>query len=266
MNKNETPRVSIVTAVYNCEEFIEETIRSVLGQTYKNIEYIIIDGNSTDKTVEIIEKYSADLFYFKSEPDNGMYAAINKGFEKSTGELMAYLNADDLYDSDYIEHIVDTYKKTRNADLFFSDTKFIDINGSLSYIYKSVSLPRRLIRWLRRPPFSQQSACWTRKVYKENYGFDDKLKYVADSKFFLNLLLSTNVNYVHIKRPLVSFRIHSSSLTISEYDAMQKESKLMRIGLQYLDYNFTGMIKFIIVNLIVKAINFKKFFTKGFGL
>ncbi len=91
------PKISIVTPSFNQVQFIETTIESILSQTYPNLEYIIIDGGSTDGSVEIIKKYQANLHYWCSEPDAGQYDAINKGFQHSTGEIMAWLNSDDLH-------------------------------------------------------------------------------------------------------------------------------------------------------------------------
>lgn len=91
------PKISIVTPSYNQGEFIEATIQSILSQNYPNLEYIIIDGGSTDGSVEIIKKYEDHLYFWCSEPDGGQYDAINKGFSHSTGEIMAWLNSDDMY-------------------------------------------------------------------------------------------------------------------------------------------------------------------------
>ena len=91
------PKISIVTASFNQAEFLEYTIRSVINQGYPNIEYIIIDGGSTDSSWEIIEKYSDRLAYWQSAPDNGQASAIFQGFEKSTGEILAWINSDDFY-------------------------------------------------------------------------------------------------------------------------------------------------------------------------
>src|SRR6218665_2201901 len=91
------PKISIVTPVFNRVEYLEQTILSVIDQGYPNLEYIVIDGGSTDGTLEIIKKYEDRIFYWTSEPDNGMYDAINKGFKKASGQIMAWINSDDLY-------------------------------------------------------------------------------------------------------------------------------------------------------------------------
>src|SRR5688500_12214725 len=91
------PRITIVTPNYNYGHFLEKAIVSVLDQQYPNLEYIIIDGGSTDNSIEIIRKYEKHLAYWISEPDKGMYDAINKGFSRATGEVMAWLNSDDTY-------------------------------------------------------------------------------------------------------------------------------------------------------------------------
>src|SRR5262249_45830023 len=91
------PRISIVTPSYNQGRYIEETIRSVLLQGYPNLEYIIIDGGSTDETIEIIERYHDGLTFWSSEPDNGQSHALNKGFARATGQILAWINSDDMY-------------------------------------------------------------------------------------------------------------------------------------------------------------------------
>src|SRR5712672_634542 len=92
-----SPKISLVTPSFNQGSFLEETIRSVLDQNYPNLEYVVIDGGSTDGSVEIIKKYERRLTWWISAPDGGQYEAINKGFARTTGEIMAWLNADDKY-------------------------------------------------------------------------------------------------------------------------------------------------------------------------
>lgn len=112
------PKISIVTPSFNQAEFLEGTIQSVLGQGYPNLEYIIIDGGSTDGSKSIIEKYASNLAYWCSEPDGGQYSAINKGFAKATGEVMAWINSDDLYFGWTFREVASVFSK-------FSEVKWI---------------------------------------------------------------------------------------------------------------------------------------------
>ena len=103
------PKVSIITVVFNGAQYIEQTIKSVINQDYNNIEYIIIDGGSTDGTQEIIKKYEKDIAFWISEKDTGIYSAMNKGWRKSTGDIIAMLNADDYYLEGAISKVVTSF-------------------------------------------------------------------------------------------------------------------------------------------------------------
>jgi glycosyltransferase involved in cell wall biosynthesis len=120
--KNE-PLITIITIVMNNEKFIEETINSVLNQKYKNIEYLIIDGGSTDNTLNIIKKYESNIDYIVSESDQGLYDAVNKGLILSKGDLIGIVNSDDLLLPDALNYLVKYYKKYPTLDLFFGTVK-----------------------------------------------------------------------------------------------------------------------------------------------
>ena len=119
-------KISIVTPSYNQSQFLERTILSVLNQNYPNLEYLIIDGGSTDGSVEIIRKYEKYLAYWVSEKDNGQADAINRGFQKSTGKILAWLNSDDIYLPGTLLKVSETFNKNPEVDLIFSNIFFID--------------------------------------------------------------------------------------------------------------------------------------------
>ncbi|AUD03960.1 glycosyltransferase family 2 protein [Spirosoma pollinicola] len=119
-------KVSIITVVYNGSEFIRDCIESILNQTYANIEYIIVDGQSTDGTVDIVKSYGTKVARFISEPDKGLYDAMNKGIQMATGDVIGLLNADDFYRHDLvIENMVATFEKTE-SDAVYGDMLYVD--------------------------------------------------------------------------------------------------------------------------------------------
>ena len=118
-------KVSIITVVYNRADVIRDTIESVLSQTYKNIEYIIIDGASTDGTMDVVNEYKDKISKIISESDKGLYDAINKGIKEATGDVIGLIHSDDFYlDNLVVQRIVDTFKK-ENKDMLFADLLFI---------------------------------------------------------------------------------------------------------------------------------------------
>src|ERR1041384_8042289 len=123
------PLVSIVTPSFNQGAFLESTIQSVLTQSYPHIEYFICDGGSTDGTVEIIKRYSDRLAWWCSEKDHGQSHAINKGWSRSTGQILAYLNSDDVLQPDAVEHAVRVFQKTPNVGVVHGDWLYLDEHG-----------------------------------------------------------------------------------------------------------------------------------------
>src|SRR5437667_5688340 len=124
------PRISIVTPSYNQGKYLEQTIRSVLDQGYPNLEYIICDGGSTDISVEIVKKYSDRLAWWCSEKDRGQSDAINKGWRRATGDILAYLNSDDVLLPGAIERVVRAFQQTPSAGVVYGDWTCLDEHGS----------------------------------------------------------------------------------------------------------------------------------------
>ncbi|PXV60965.1 glycosyltransferase involved in cell wall biosynthesis [Dysgonomonas alginatilytica] len=173
-------KVSVVTVVYNAVSIIEETIKSVLSQTYTNIEYIVIDGGSTDGTVELIKKYEDQLYIFVSEPDKGIYDAMNKGIDKATGNWINFMNAGDhFYSPDAVSEIFDVQEDYSNYATVYGDAEYR--LKSFSYIRQGYECDRDHFM-----PFSHQAAFARVDVAKKNK-FNLKYKIAADTEFFLRL-------------------------------------------------------------------------------
>ncbi|WP_343704417.1 glycosyltransferase family 2 protein [Chitinophaga sp.] len=223
--------VSIVIPVYNGQEFIRETLDSIFNQTYRNFEIIVADGASTDNTMGIVNEHRGLIDIIFSEKDEGMYDALRKGFDRASGDILCYINADDRLLPYALEKVVQQFDD-RQCDLVFGDVNYISETGSIIFSYKGVNLSHGAIRKLRRVPFAQQSSFWTREVYDRNGGFDKSLKYVADSKFLLSVCLDPSVRKAYVPLPLGEYRLHGSSFSVSMTDKMRDEHFRMISELQ----------------------------------
>lgn len=173
-------KITVVTVVYNAVSIIEDTIKSILNQTYSNVEYIIIDGNSTDGTVDIIKKYESQLSYWVSECDMGIYDAMNKAIDKATGQWINFMNAGDLfYSATSIEEIFDKGNNYSKYEVVYGDAEYRLKN--ISYIKQGYECDRDHFM-----PFSHQAAFVRMDVAKKNK-FNLRYKIAADTEFFLRL-------------------------------------------------------------------------------
>jgi glycosyltransferase involved in cell wall biosynthesis len=203
--------VSIITVCYNSAATIQDTIQSVVSQQYKDIEYLIIDGNSTDQTLEIVKKYQDGIAQIISEPDQGMYDAINKGIELSTGDIIGILNADDFYtDEQVITEVVKRFKKGicegLYADLNYVDSK--NINKVVRH-WRSGSYRhgKFLYGWMPpHPTFFVKKECY------EKYGkFNLGLKTAADYELMLRFIHKHKINLCYLNRTIVNMRLGGMS-------------------------------------------------------
>lgn len=204
-------KVSIITAVLNCEESIEDCVKSVLGQSYKNIEYIVIDGRSTDGTLGIIKAYEDKISYWISEKDEGIYYAMNKGLQAATGSIVGILNADDIYaDSSVINDVVSTMEG-KKVDSCYGDI-----------VYVSKTNTSKIVRYWKSSTFSKErfgrgwmpphSAFFVRKDVYVKYGlFDTTLRIGADYELMLRLLYKHGITTYCIPKVLVKMRVGGSS-------------------------------------------------------
>lgn len=200
------PLVSIITVVYNGEAFIEQTIKSVLTQTYTNIEYIIVDGNSTDGTLEIIKKYQSKIAKLISEKDSGIYNAMNKGLSIATGEIIAILNADDYYYPETIQQVVNQFNMN-NADVIYGDlTKLRTINGQDFFkdIKPDISLMEKTM------PIFHPSTFVKKKVYDVVGGFNEVYKLSSDYDFVYRVY-KAGFKFDYLPKAIAVFRIGGAS-------------------------------------------------------
>jgi glycosyltransferase involved in cell wall biosynthesis len=223
-------KLSLITVVYNGDRYLKDCIESVISQTYSNIEYIVIDGGSTDKSPAIIEEYKQHIHYFISEKDKGMYDALNKGIAVATGEVVGILNADDMLASpSVIAEIVAAFELP-NADAVY---------GNLNYVH--AEKPHQIIRrWIAKP-YTKQSlklgwmpahpTFYVKKEIYTNYG-GYKLNYgtAADYELMIRFLYQYHINAVCLNRLIVNMRIGgmSNSSVIQRYNAFINDYRAIK--------------------------------------
>lgn len=206
------PRVSIITVCYNSANTIERAMVSVLEQAYENLEYIIIDGGSTDKTVDIIKKYEGHLAYWCSEQDFGIYDAMNKGIGKATGEFLAFLNSDDYYYSpDSIQLLVSFFEKNKDADIIAGRIALINSYG-IRYGYSPV--PDRLEDISFRMVLDHPAMLVRRALFLQDGNFNLKYKIAADYEWVLREYCKGR-KIVPVPTVVTAFRVGGASSEIS---------------------------------------------------
>ena len=210
------PRITIVTPAYNAGPLIEETIRSVLLQGYPDLEYIVIDGASTDESVEIIRRYEPWLAYWVSEPDRGQAHAINKGFAKCTGALMGWINADDLLLPVAAKHLARAFRQKPNAILLGDVINFYELHGGFSRLIcpRNVSFETIVEPWRYKMVWHQPGLYVPRHLYEQVGRLDESLQYTFDRDWLCRLLQAGSIYYVH--QPLAKFRYHETTKTVAE--------------------------------------------------
>jgi len=211
-NGSTWPRISIVTPSFNQGQFIEETIRSVLLQGYPNLEYIIIDGGSTDNTVDIINKYEKWLTYWVSEPDRGQSHGINKGFANASGEIYAYINSDDFYELNAFRIIAPLFTKKDGHHLVVGECTIFNENVE-KRIFKPW-WPERLDHFLQpfSSTFAQPASFWTKYIYDRVGGFDEAFHFCLDQEFFLRIGLA-DITPCLISDRIAHYREHANIKT-----------------------------------------------------
>ncbi len=199
------PKISVVTPSYNQVNYIEATINSVIGQGYSNLEYIIIDGGSTDGSREIIQKYSDQLSYWVSEPDQGQTDALIKGFERATGDIYCWLNSDDIFEPNTLKIVAEYFINNPTEDFVFGNAYWIDQSSNI--LYERKEIPFKKWVWLYSYNYiPQPSSFWKKSLYVKAGGLNSEFSLSMDGDLFARFSHFANLN--HIPVTLSRFRFY----------------------------------------------------------
>lgn len=204
-------KISVITAVYNNKETIKDAIDSVQSQSYPNVEHIVIDGASSDGTVEIVKSYGDKIDVFISEPDEGIYDALNKGIHLATGDIVGFLNSDDVYAHDSVLEKIARAFQHQGADSVYGDLNYVkreDISKVIRH-WKSHGFERSKLRKGWMPP--HPTFYVKRKVYEQYGGFDTSFKIAADYDSILRFLGLYHISTTYIPEVLVQMRLGGAS-------------------------------------------------------
>ena len=222
------PKISIITVAFNAQNTIERCINSVLGQSFKNIQYIIIDGGSTDDTISIIEKYSANIDVFISEPDNGIYDAMNKGIALATGDVIGTINADDSFaDDDVLYNIAKVFSE-QDTLILYGDLDYIDSSEKIVRKWRSGKYRKGKFNWGWMPPhptfYCKKSLFDKLGLYKLDYGS------AGDYELMLRFIHLNNINAYYLNKVLIKMVVGgvSNKSIGNRVQAMRFDLKAMR--------------------------------------
>ena len=225
------PTISIVTPNYNGGRFLDQTIRSVLAQDYPSVEYLVFDGGSTDESVEIIRRHADQISHWCSEKDNGQSDAIAKGFCHSTGDVLGWINSDDVLLPGALSAVARYFEQHPSVDVVSGGAYRIDENGAPiqswfgSYTL-GVAASYNRFRYYEQDGVYQQATFWRRSAYEAVGGLDPTLQFIMDRDLFARL--AQRQRFGRTRQMLACFRIHESCKTMTMESVRQRESKALQ--------------------------------------
>lgn len=228
------PLVSVITPALNSERYIEETINSVLCQDYPNIEYIIIDGQSSDSTIKIIKSFGTSISYWESSADTGMYAAVNKGLRKAQGDILCYLNSDDCFHPNTVSEAVKLFSKSLfELKLVYGDLDLVNSSGQILRRHYYPNFNQLSFISCDHCLIGQPAAFWTKAVAEEIGFFDESLKMAGDFEFFARISATKSGAILHSSKVVTRFRIHNESLSSNHRQVSASEVRQIKNKYSY---------------------------------
>lgn len=237
MNSNDKILVSIITVCYNAVDTIEKTILSVLNQTYKNIEYIVVDGKSTDGTIDIIKKYEKNISKIISEADDGIYHAMNKATQNAHGDWIYFLNSGDLlFNNEIIQNVISFYSKDINASIIYGDIIVYD-----HYICDTLKMYRpTLFHVMTRGGINHQAMFARKELFNQPEPFYLNYRVFADYNWLLNSIFVCGAKLFYIEQPIAFYQNNG----YSQKNLKKCFSERLEILMKYWSYyNFRSILR-----------------------
>ncbi|MAP55645.1 glycosyltransferase family 2 protein [Altibacter sp.] len=232
------PKISVVTPNYNQGAFLEQTLRSVLDQGYPNLEYIVMDGGSTDDSVTILKEYQDRLHYWVSEADEGMYHALNKGFQKATGEIMCWINSDDVLWEGSLQFVAEVFTRHREVSWLQGYPSVIDEKGVLLFQRDPVATKAYFYSYQYRKDFSfiqQESTFWRRSLWEKTGGrLDTAYQVAADFELWLRFFQYKPMYCT--KRQLAAFRKREGQKSADAKNYMEEADRAVHSHLKRMSF------------------------------
>lgn len=241
-NKGKYPKITVITPSFNQGQFIEETILSIISQNYPNLEYIIVDGGSTDTTLDVVDRYKEFVDILISEKDSGQANAINKGFNLATGEIICWLNSDDMFTSNALLAVAKAYNSVGFEFLFGDGVKQYEYGfrkGTSRSIKINTLKPNELTY---RDPFQQPSTFWTRSALNKVGQLDESLHYAFDWDFFNKMDGIASLHY--LPKTLSIYRIHA--LHKSGDGGVERAREIVDVATRYADTNYISLYNLVL--------------------
>lgn len=222
MSSERIPRISIVIPSLDQGRFVEETIRSIVEQRWPDLELIVIDGGSTDETLDIIRRYAPSIAYWVSEPDHGQADGINKGLRKASGDIVTWFSADDVYKDGIFAAVAEAWRRNQNA-IYAAPVANFYTGGQKKVIRpRGLSVENVVQYWTGRSLWHDPGLFWSRAVIDAAGELDVSLRYAFDYDYLVRALQHASVAYVdHVA---AGFRLHRQSKTISQTEQMMAET------------------------------------------
>lgn len=259
MEKEKWPKISIVTPSYNQAQYLEQTIASVISQGYPELEYIVMDGGSTDGSVEIIKKYQDKIHTWVSKKDNGQADAVKNGFAMATGEIWTFLNSDDVLAENALWTVARNFKEDPALDVLIGAGGMIDVQGNFLYGSYPLGWNKYLLLSLQSR-YMQPAVFFTARAYRQSGGINPDMQFCLDFEYFVRLAEGKYKSKI-MHRKLAFTRLHSFTKTanwqhVSDKEKMEiyKHYKFKDYGLGYMFFCFSCRIKHFLIRSYIEGV------------